>query len=218
MKNTTAGMTFLALLFCGTAQAAKKNIPVEAFTAVSAQQGINLTIKCASAPALVVSGSQDTLNKFQVTNQSGNLLLNNRAAEDDRFVSNTLNITLYTSQPLTALSGKAGVKIDAEACSVSPAQLSVKGSMGTDIRAAGKTDELQLELAMGGSFNRKPADFSAKSATVRMSMGAETALCHIPRITGTLAAGARMSVSPSANVDTGSAGTFASEVSTSDCA
>lgn len=217
MKNTLAKLAFLTLVCSSSLHAAEKNVQLDAFTAVSAQQGIRLTIKCASAPSMVVSGSQATLNKLQVSRQGETLVLNNQAAENDRFVSDTLDITLYTSKPLSALSGKAGVKIDAASCAISPEQLAVSGSMGTDINVTGKTDKLTLDLAMGGSFNRKAADFSAKSAAVRMSMGAESALCNIPEIKGTLAAGARVSVSPSASVDTGAAGTFASEVSTSDC-
>ncbi|NKI73723.1 hypothetical protein Dpoa2040_000942 [Dickeya sp. CFBP 2040] len=218
MKKTAAKLTLLALIFCSSSQAAEKTINVDRFTSVTAQQGINLTVKCASTPSMVISGSKETMSKLQVSNKDGSLLLSNEAAENDRFVSHTLDITLYTSNPLNALSGKAGVKIDAAACAVSPEQLSVSGSMGTEIRAEGKTDELQLELAMGGSFNRKSTPFSAKSATVRMSMGAEAFLCNIPKITGTLAAGARLSVSPSAGVDTGAASTFASDISTSGCA
>ncbi|HHA1787642.1 TPA: DUF2807 domain-containing protein [Enterobacter ludwigii] len=217
MKNTAAKLTLLPLFFCTLSHAAEKTVSVEPFTAVSAQQGINLTVKCAATPSMVISGSQETMNKLRVSNNSGTLLLDNQAAENDRFVSHTLDITLYTNHPLNALSGKAGVKIDVAACAVSPEQLTVTGSMGTDIRAEGKTNELRLELAMGGTFNRKSTDFSAKSAAVRMSMGAESSLCNVPKITGTLAAGARLAVSKSTDIDTGAASTFASDISTSGC-
>jgi hypothetical protein len=166
---------------------------------------------------MVVSGSADTLNKLQVMTNNKALLLVNDAAESDLFVSHTLDITLYTSAPLTGLIGKAGVKIVAPACAVDQSKLAVAGSMGTDIQIEGKTGELVLDLAMGGTFNKIPQAFTADVANVRMSMGAESSLCHIPRINGSLSAGTRMSVSPSAQVDTGATGSFASEISTSDC-
>ena len=218
MKKTLLTLTLLASVTCSTAFAAEKTFPLEAFSAVEARQGINLTIKCAATPSMVVSGSQDTLNKLKVTQNNHALLLVNDAAENDGFISHTLDITLYTSGPLNSLAGRAGVKIAAPACAVDPSTLAISGSMGTEIRAEGKTTELNLDLAMGGSFNKKPQDFTAESANVRMSMGAESSLCHIARIQGTLAAGARVSVSASAQVDTGATSTFASEISNAGCA
>ncbi|MFD3241090.1 GIN domain-containing protein [Rahnella perminowiae] len=218
MKKITLALALLGGITSTSAFAAEKTFPLEAFNSVEVRQGINLTIKCAATPSMVVTGSEDTLNKLKVTNASHALLLINDAAENDRFVSHTLDITLYTSAPLNSLAGKAGVKITAPACAVDPSKLAVSGSMGADIQAEGKTAELNLDLAMGGTFNKKPREFTAESANVRMSMGAESSLCHIPKIQGTLAAGARISVSTSAQVDTGAASAFASEISTSGCA
>ncbi len=220
MNNMNTMKLMLALLASTTgysALAAEKTFPLTAFSSVEIRQGINLSIKCAATPSMVVSGSADTLNKLQVTTNDKALLLVNAAAENDRFVSHMLDITLYTSEPLTGLTGKAGVKIVAPACAVNQSKLTIAGSMGADIQIEGKTGELVLDLAMGGTFNKKPLPFTAKVANVRMSMGAESSLCHIPRINGSLSAGARMSVSPSAQVDTGATGSFASEISTSDC-
>ncbi|AHL34095.1 hypothetical protein CD58_14755 [Pseudomonas brassicacearum] len=210
----------LALLAGATsyaASAAEKTVPLDAFNSVEVRQGINLTIKCAATSSMVVSGSADTLGKLQVTTNDKALLLVNDAAENDRLVSHTLDITLYTSAPLTGLTGKAGIKILAPACAVDRSRLAIVGSMGADIQIEGKTGELVLDLAMGGTFNKKPQPFTADVANVRMSMGAESSLCDIPKINGSLSAGARISVSPSAQVDTGATGSFASEVSTSGC-
>ncbi len=220
MSNMNTMKLMLVLLASTTsyaALAAEKTFPLTTFSNVEVRQGINLSIKCAATSSMVVSGSADTLNKLQVTTNNKALLLVNDAAENDRFVSHTLDITLYTSAPLTGLTGKAGVKIVAPACAVDRSKLAVAGSMGTDIQIEGKTGELVLDLAMGGTFNKKPLPFTADVANVRMSMGAESSLCHIPRINGSLSAGARMFVSPSAQVDTGATGSFASEISTSDC-
>jgi hypothetical protein len=220
MNNMNTMKLMLALLACTTgysALAAEKTFPLTAFSSVEIRQGINLSIKCAATPSMVVSGSTDTLNKLQMTTDKKALLLVNDAAENDRFISHTLDITLYTSEPLTGLTGKAGVKIVVPACAVDQSRLAVAGSMGADIQIEGKTGELVLDLTMGGTFNKKPAPFTAEVANVRMSMGAESSLCHIPRINGSLSAGARMSVSPTTQVDTGATGSFASEISTSDC-
>lgn len=216
MKLKTLILTLLVSSSCA-ALAAEKTLPLGAFNSVEVRQGINLSIKCAATSSMVVSGAADTLDKLQVTTNDKALLLVNAAAENDRFVSHSLDITLYTSGPLAGLTGKAGVKISAPACAVDSSRLAVAGSMGTDIQIEGKTVELVLDLAMGGTFNKKPQPFTANVATVRMSMGAESTLCHIPRINGSLSAGARMSVSPSAQVDTGATGSFASEVSTAEC-
>lgn len=214
-------LKLMLALLAGTASysalAAEKTFPLSAFNSVEVRQGINLTIKCAATPSMVVSGAADTLGKLQVNTDNKALLLVNEAAANDRFVSHALDITLYTSEPLTKLSGKAGITITAPACAVDPSKLTVAGSMGADIQIEGKTGELVLDLAMGGSFNKKPQPFSAEVANVRMSMGAESSLCHVPRINGSLSAGAKVSVSPSAHVDTGATGSFASEVSTSEC-
>jgi hypothetical protein len=210
----------LALLASTTsyaALAAEKTFPLTAFSSVEARQGINLSIKCAETSYMVVSGPANTLNKLQVSTNNQALLLVNDAEENVRIASPALDITLYTNTPLTGLKGKAGVKIVAPACAVDQSRLTVAGSMGTDIQIEGKTGELVLDLAMGGTFNKQPLPFTADVANVRMSMGAQSSLCHIPRINGSLSAGARMSVSPSAQVDTGAAGSFASEISTSDC-
>ncbi|WP_248732177.1 DUF2807 domain-containing protein [Pseudomonas sp. MWU13-2517] len=219
--NTLKTMKLMLALLAGTtsysALAAEKTFPLTAFNSVEVRQGINLSIKCAATSSMVVSGATDTLNKLQVTTNKKALLLVNEAAANDRFVSHSLDITLYTSEPLTALTGKAGIKIVAPACAVDSSKLTVAGSMGADIQIEGKTAELVLDLAMGGTFNKKPQPFVADVANVRMSMGAESSLCHVPRINGSLSAGARMSVSPSAQVDTGATGSFASEISTSDC-
>lgn len=220
MNNMSTMKLTLALLASTTsyaALAAEKTFPLTAFSSVEVRQGITLSIKCAATSSMVVSGSADTLNKLQVMTNNKALLLVNDAAESDLFVSHTLDITLYTSAPLTGLIGKAGVKIVAPACAVDQSKLAVAGSMGTDIQIEGKTGELVLDLAMGGTFNKIPQAFTADVANVRMSMGAESSLCHIPRINGSLSAGTRMSVSPSAQVDTGATGSFASEISTSDC-
>lgn len=220
MNNLRTLKLMLALL-AGTAGnaalAAEKTLPLDAFDSVEVRQGINLSIKCAAAPSMVVSGSAAVLEKLKVSSKDKALLLVNEAGENDRFVSHTLDITLYTSKPLTGLVGKAGVNIVAPACAVDSSKLTVAGSMGADIQIEGKTAELVLDLAMGGTFNKKPLPFTAGVATVRMSMGAQSSLCHIPRINGSLSAGARLSVSPSAQVDTGATGSFASEISTSDC-
>jgi hypothetical protein len=210
-------LALLAITTSGVVLAAEKTFALTAFNSVEARQGVNLSIKCAAASSMVVSGSADTLNKLQVTSDNKALLLVNDAAENVRVVSPTLDITLYTSAPLTGLTGKAGVKIVAPACAVDPSRLTVAGSMGTDIQIEGKTGELVLDLAMGSTFNKKPLPFTADVANVRMSMGAASSLCHIPRINGNLSAGARMSVSPSAQVDNGPTGTYASEISTSEC-
>lgn len=220
MNNMNTMKWVLALLAGTTAYAAvasEKTFALTAFNSVEVRQGINLSIKCAATSSMVVSGAPETLSKLQVTTNNKALLLVNAAAENDRFVTHALDITLYTSEPLTGLACKAGVKIVAPACAVAPSKLAVAGSMGTDIQVEGKTGELALDLAMGGTFNKKPLPFIAEVANVRMSMGAESSLCNIPRINGSLSAGARMAVSPSAQVDTGATGSFASEISTSDC-
>lgn len=218
-KMNTMTLT-LALLTATTSHAAlgaEKTFALSAFSSVEVRQGINLSIECAATSSMVVSGAADTLEKLQMSTDKKALLLVNAAADNDRFVTHALNITLYTSERLTGIIGKAGVKIIAPACAVAPSKLSVAGSMGADIQVEGQTDELALDLAMGGTFNKKPQAFKANVATVRMSMGAESSLCHIPKINGSTSAGARLSVSPSAQVDTGVTGSFASEVSTSDC-
>lgn len=220
MNNMDTMKLMLMLLASTTscaALAAEKTFALTAFSSVEVRQGVNLSIKCAATSSMVVSGSADTLNKLQVTTDNKALLLVNDAAENVRVVSPTLDITLYTSAPLTGLTGKAGVKIVAPACAVDPSRLTVAGSMGTDIQIEGKTGELVLDLAMGSTFNKKPLPFIADVAKVRMSMGAASSLCHIPRINGNLSAGARMSVSPSAQVDNSATGAYASEISTSEC-
>lgn len=220
MNNMYTMKLMLVLLTSTTSYAAlatEKTFPLSAFSSAEVRQGINLSIKCSTTSSMVVSGSADTLNKLQMTTDKQTLLLVNDAAENDRFITHTLDITLYTSERLTGITGKAGVKIVAPACAIDPSKLTVAGSMGADIQVEGKTDELVLDLAMGSTFNKKPQPFKASVANVRMSMGAESSLCHIPKINGSLSAGARMSVSPSAQVDTGATGSFVSEVSTSDC-
>ncbi|WP_248751787.1 DUF2807 domain-containing protein [Pseudomonas sp. MWU15-20650] len=217
MKPLKLLLAVLATTTSYAALAAEKTFPLTAFSSVEVQQGINLSIKCAATPSMVVSGAAQALDKLQVSTNDKALLLVNAAAEDDRFGSRTLDITLYTSTPLTGLTGKAGVKIVAPACAVDQAKLAVAGSMGADIQVEGKTHELKLDLAMGGTFNKKPQPFTAKVANVRMSMGAESSLCGIPQINGSLSAGAKVSVSPTAQVDTGATGTFGSDVSTSGC-
>lgn len=220
MNNMNTLKLMLSLLASTTgysALAAEKTFALDPFSRVEVRQGINLTIKCAATSSMVVSGSADTLDKLQVTTNNQALSLVNDAADNVRLGSRTLDITLYTSKPLTGLAGKAGIKIVAPACAVDQSRLTVAGSMGTDIQIAGKTGELVLDLAMGSTFNKHPLPFIAQVANVRMSMGAESSLCHIPRINGSLSAGARMSVSPSAQVDTGATGSVASEISTSDC-
>ena len=214
LNKTKLMLALLASTIGCSALAAEKTLALTAFSSVEIQQGINLTIKCAATPSMVVSGTADTLSKLKVTANNKALLLVNEA---DGLGSHSLDITLYTSEPLTALTGKAGVKIAAPACAIDPSKLAVAGSMGADIQIEGKTGELVLDLAMGGTFNKKPLAFSANVATVRMSMGAESSLCNIPRINGSLSAGARMSVSPSAQVDTGATESFGSDISTSAC-
>ncbi|MGH8389418.1 MAG: GIN domain-containing protein [Pseudomonas sp.] len=217
-RNT---MKLVVVLLASTvgcsALAAEKTFALNAFSSVEVRQGINLSIKCAATSSMVVSGSADTLDKLQVTTNNQALLIVNDAAKNDRFTSHTLDITLYTSKPLTGLTGKAGIKIVAPACAVDQSKLTVAGSKGADLQIEGKTGELVLDLAMGGTFNKKPLPFTADVANVRMSMGAQSSLCHIPRINGSLSAGARMSVSPSAQVVTGATDSFASAISTSDC-
>ncbi|MEN5151459.1 GIN domain-containing protein [Pseudomonas orientalis] len=219
--NTLNKMNLMLALLAGatacSALAAEKTVALSAFNSVEIRQGINLTVKCAATSSMVVSGSADTLKKLQVTTNDKALLLVNDAGQTDRLFSNALDITLYTSEPLTALTGKAGVKIEAPACAIDQRTLTVAGSMGADIQVEGKTAKLTLDLAMGGTFNKKPVSFTADVATVRMSMGAQSSLCQVPRIDGSLSAGARMSVSPSAQVDTGATGSFGSDISTSDC-
>lgn len=214
-------MKLMLALLAGTtacsALAAEKTVALSAFNSVEVRQGINLTIKCAATSSMVVTGSADTLKKLQVTTNDKALLLVNDAGQTDRLFSNALDITLYTSGPLTALTGTAGVEIHAPACAIDEHKLAVTGSMGANIEVQGKTAELVLDLAMGGTFNKKPLPFTAQVATVRMSMGAQSSLCQVPRINGSLSAGARMSVSPSAQVDTGAAAAFGSDISTSDC-
>lgn len=129
---------------------------------------------------MVVSGDAQALAKLQVSANDQALLIVNDAAKDDRFFSRSLDITLYTSKPLTGLTGKAGIKIVAPACAVDPSRLAVAGSMGTDIQIEGKTGELVLDLAMGGTFNKEPLPFTADVANVRMSMGAQSSLCNVP--------------------------------------
>ncbi|QXH58083.1 GIN domain-containing protein [Pseudomonas maumuensis] len=220
MNNLRTMKLMLALLASTaghSALAAEKTFALEAFSSVEVRQGINLSIQCAATPSMVVSGDAQALAKLQVSANDQALLIVNDAAKDDRFFSRSLDITLYTSKPLTGLTGKAGIKIVAPACAVDPSRLAVAGSMGTDIQIEGKTGELVLDLAMGGTFNKEPLPFTADVANVRMSMGAQSSLCNVPRIDGSLSAGAQLSVSPSAQVDTGTAGSFASDISTSAC-
>jgi hypothetical protein len=217
MKIFILPAVLTTLISSGAALAIEKTVPLKAITSVDARQGINLTIKCASETSLVVSGAQKAVDKLQPELRDHQLVLINSASDDSLIGSDSLDITLFTATPLEAVSGQAGVKITLPSCAVDATKLVVTGSMGADINAEGKTRQLQLELAMGGTFNQKTDAFSAEEAQVRMSMGAEAQLCHVQKIDGSLAAGASLQVSPSAQVDTGALSSYGSKVSKSRC-
>src|SRR3989344_4002886 len=141
--NKMDTMKLMLMLLASTtscaALAAEKTFALTAFSSVEVRQGVNLSIKCAATSSMVVSGSADTLNKLQVTTDNKALLLVNDAAKHVRVVSPTLDITLYTSAPLTGLTGKAGVKIVAPAWAVEQSGRTRAGTMATDIQTEAST-------------------------------------------------------------------------------
>ncbi|CDG16680.1 GIN domain-containing protein [Xenorhabdus doucetiae] len=201
--------------FHSIAMAAEKMIEVQSFTAVNAQKGINIRIKCAATSSLKVKGIQSSIDKLDITHNGDTLSLINDAVKKDIPLTKALDITLYTDNPLNTLATKAGVKMKVDACAINNERLEVSGEMGSKIDVAGKTKHLDLNLNMGAIFNKTSQKFSADSAKVSLSMGANAFLCHIPKITGNLTTGTRISVDKKAIVKT--TDNFASEISTDSC-
>ncbi|MBD2793952.1 GIN domain-containing protein [Xenorhabdus szentirmaii] len=200
MKKLAILMAFISGAAFHSAMAAEKTVKLQKFTGVNAQKGIKLTIKCADASSLNVKGPQSAINKLDI-NFDGNMLnLINEANNKNNRFSESLDITLYTNQPLNNISTKQGVKATVAACAVNSEKLKVTGEMGSQIDVEGQTKHLGLELNMGAIFNEPAQKFRADSAQISLSMGAKASLCHIPNITGYLTAGASISVDKDAVV------------------
>ncbi|MDC9595127.1 GIN domain-containing protein, partial [Xenorhabdus sp. IM139775] len=197
------------------AMAAEKTIEVQGFSAVDAQKGINITIKCAATSSLKVKGMQSSIDKLNITHNGDTLSLINDAVKKDSLLTKALDITLYTDHPLNTLVTKTGVKMEVDACAIDNEKLEVSGEMGSKIDIAGKTKQLDLNLNMGAVFNKVSQKFSADSAKVYLSMGANASLCHIPKITGNLTTGTHISVDKKSIVKT--TDNFASKISTDSC-
>ncbi|MEQ1961590.1 DUF2807 domain-containing protein [Xenorhabdus khoisanae] len=212
-------VAILVALISGTtlppAIAAEKTIEMQSFTSVNAQNGIALTIKCATTPSLKAKGTQSSINKLNISRDNDTLNLINEGAKEDNSLTSGVKITLYTDKPLKNLSTKSGVKMEVDACAVDSENLAVSGEMGSKIDVAGKTKYLDLTLGMGAVFNKNAQKFSANSAKVNLNMGASASLCHIPKITGSLTAGTQIFVDEDAVVKT--TDNFASEISTDAC-
>ncbi|MDX7985927.1 hypothetical protein FE392_01060 [Xenorhabdus sp. 12] len=212
-------IAILATLFSGalfnSAMAAEKTVELQNFTALSAEKGIKLTIKCAEKSSLTAKGAQSAIDKLDISYDANTLNLSNESNENDNILTKTVTITLYTNKPLNNLSTMSGVKMDVDACAVGSENLTVSGMMGSAITIEGKTKHLDLNLEAGAVFNQTSTKFSADSAKIKLSMGARASLCHIPEITGNLTAGTKVDVSEEANVKIKS--NFASEISRDNC-
>ena len=184
---------------------------VTVFTSVTARQDIELTIGCAAEPHLVVMGSRKGIEQLDVNNQNGALVLNNPRSRS------TLNIQLFTNTPLSAIRGKMGTQINVSSCAVNPEAFQITASKGTGLNVEGRTDRLRLNLSQGASFNQMWTPFSANVAQVRLRMGAKASLCDVRTVSGTLTAGAHLSVDSSTSLDIGEEDIFASTVARSDC-
>ncbi|MDX7998187.1 hypothetical protein FE394_02985 [Xenorhabdus sp. Reich] len=215
MKKIAILVALLSGAVFNPAIAAVKTIELQSFTALNAQKGINLIIKCAENPSLKVKGTQSAIDKLNINNDAGTLNLFNETTKKDNILSQTLDITLYTNNPLNNLSTKAGIKIKVDTCAVDSEKMAISGAMGSKIDVEGKTKHLDLNLAAGAVFNQTSAKFSADSAKVDLSMGAHASLCHIPQITGSLTAGTKIDVDKKADVKI--TNNFASEISTDSC-
>ncbi|PHM36742.1 hypothetical protein Xmau_04105 [Xenorhabdus mauleonii] len=212
MKKITIVAALLSGAVFNPALAAEKTVELQSFTAINAQKGINLTIKCAEKTSLKVKGTQSAIDKLNINYDDNKLNLLN---EYDNILSKAVDITLYTNNPLNNLSTMAGVKMKVDTCAVDSENLAVSGMMGSSINIAGKTKHLDLNLEAGADFNQTSTQFSADTANIKLSMGAQAALCHIPQITGNLTAGTSIEVSKNANVKI--TNNFASEISRDNC-
>lgn len=188
----------------------QQNVDVPSFTTLDVSRGLSVTLVCGKGNRVEASARQDVLEKLVIRSQGQSLVIENRSSDDNILRSHSADVTITLNAPIDTLIAQAGVKVTVPACAVSPEKLTVKGSMGAAVDVAGKTQQLDLSLAMGASFNTaekassSETAFSAQNAVVNIAMGVDARLCHVDQLSGTVTTGARVRVAPQTHVQTSS--------------
>ncbi|SLM65078.1 FIG00613032: hypothetical protein [Dickeya aquatica] len=193
----------------------QQNVDLPSFTTLDVSRGLSVTLVCGKGNRVEASARQDVLEKLVIRPQGQSLVIENQSSDDSILRSHSADVTITVDAPINTLIAQAGVKVTVPACAVSPEKFTVNGSMGTAIHVAGKTQQLDLSLAMGASFNTDETAFSAQSAVVNIAMGVDARLCQVEQLSGTLTTGARVRVGPQTRVQTSSS--IASLIERSGC-
>ncbi len=155
----------------GSGTAASETRTMDAFHAVSASQGVRVTVSAGSAATVVVSGDDNLLAHITTEVRDGTLEI---AISGSVETSQDLRAEVTAPGKIDAISVGSGATLDTD--DLQAAALTVDVSSGATLRAGGTAQSLDLSVDSGSTADLR--DVTATSGQVRLVAGS-TAYVHV---------------------------------------
>jgi hypothetical protein len=218
MKTAINGLILATgVLGASLAHSAEESFNVAAFDQLNLKKGIEATVYCGNEPKVVATAQSHVLDVLELTSQNGELSVSNEAYSEREWWNkdNRLSLAIYTNQPISNFENYVGVKLDVASCAVNSSQVSVTGTVGTDISLAGQTERLNLALLQGGNFTARDGNFVVDSVDLSLEFGSHAELCHASQVSGYMSFGTSLHLGATTQYNVSQS--FASSIRTDLC-
>jgi hypothetical protein len=169
--NKALAAVSLAAVFATGAAAETRDVDVGAFTALDAANGVAVEITLGEAPAVVIEGPEDEIDRIDVTVDGDTLRV--RPERSGWFNRNNLEDTTVrvSAETLTSVHAANGARVTLEAVAAD-AEIEIAVANGGLLTAKGACRALEAEAHRGGVLDASELD--CQEATVEASMGGVT--------------------------------------------
>ncbi|HJN49757.1 MAG: DUF2807 domain-containing protein [Pseudomonadales bacterium] len=179
-------------------------VPVDRFQGLDIGTGIEAEVICGEESTVLIRASERAFESLRI-DVHGSTLDIKREHNWRQMLGHRhggISATIHTTEPLRQVEASTGSAIEIDPCAVSANELDVSISTGATVRISGQTQDLDLRVGTGGTFNegRFKDDLRVERASVRLSTGANAGLCAADLVVGRLSTGSQIVVSEDTDV------------------
>lgn len=172
----------------------ERQISILEFNELTVSEGLDVTVECGTEPSVLVRGKKSVLDDIEIDEIDGRLVASIWKVDLGLISSKHAELHIITNKPIRNIEAIKGSRLDVHECAIAKDIVRVSAGMGAELSLEGRVNHLELELAMGASFNNRESEFFVKTAKVEATMGVDAYLCNADYVQGEQAFGAAIHI------------------------
>jgi Putative auto-transporter adhesin, head GIN domain len=174
----------------GSGKVATETRPLEGFHAVSASQGVRVSVSAGTSSEASVSGDDNLLAHVTTSVADGTLFVSIEGSIETR---NPLTVDVTSTTLIDAIAADAGSTVDSEDLQV--AGLTLQASSGSTVRGGGQASSVEATATSGSTIDLR--NLEAREARVDASVGSTIHVNASDAVSGSSTSGSTVQVSGS---------------------